>query len=138
MAGERSPGHHAMKPVLKAVHSPDIEEVERFAPPDPRRFAYLLQLMIGPEGLEGEESFDVVICTADWLAGRLSASGVLSLRHHLLVDGYDWPQIRRFVEAYLDSIDADSWGAVAAHVGRLGKWEFEDYGAGQESESESE
>lgn len=118
-----------MRPQLKAVHSPDIEDLERFAAPDRERFGFLLQLMIGPESLDGQESFDVVVCTPGWLSERAAEAGVLSLRHHLVVERYDWGQIRQFVEKYLESIEAESWDAVAERVGRLGRWEFEDYDA---------
>lgn len=116
-----------MKPKLKAVHSPDAEDLESFEPSHPDNFGLLLQLSIGPEGQDGAESFDVVVCTADWLRDQAVECGIASLRHHILVDRYEWSPIRTFIETSLASIEGDSWSAVGEVVSRLGKWEFEDY-----------
>lgn len=115
-----------MKPILKRLHSPDAD-VERFTPDDPDNFGLLVQLMIGPEGVEGEESFDVVVCTPQWLEGVAENGRVVSLRHHVLVHHYDLAAIVQFVEEFLSDIEGANWPEVAAIVARLGRWEFEDY-----------
>jgi hypothetical protein len=119
-----------MKPQLKRVHSPDVNDVASYVPPDPGRFGVLVQLMIGPEGHEGEESFDVVLCTPRWLAEKLEQTEVLDLRHHLLMASWTWASALDYFERFLAEIDAPSWPEVAAIVGRLGRWEFEDYDDG--------
>lgn len=116
-----------MRPQLKAVHSPDVEDLESFASPDAERFGVLVQLMIGPEGEDGEEAFDVVICTPLWLAERLKEADVLDLRHHLLVGSWEWNAILNHIQRFLSSVEASSWLEVASIVARMGKWEFEDY-----------
>ena len=116
-----------MKPQLKRVHSPDANELDDFAPADADRFGLLIQLMIGPENEEGEESFDIVVCSTRWLGERASESDVVDLRHHLLVAKYNWTTLVDYIERFLADIDEESWQAVALRVGRLGRWEYEDY-----------
>jgi hypothetical protein len=48
---------------VRRFHSPDIADLAAYAPPDPTSFAFLLQVMAGPKQGEGEESFDVEVCT---------------------------------------------------------------------------
>lgn len=115
-----------MRPHLKRTHSPDVDDLISFRPSRPGHFGVLVQLMVGPPG-EGEESFDVMVCSPSWLTDRLAANPVLDLRHHLLMADWNWDQFRKFVEDYLSSIDEPGWPEVAAIVGRLGRWEFEDY-----------
>lgn len=113
-----------MRAQLKRVHSPDVQDIELYVPPEPGMFGLLVQLMIGPEGHDGEESFEVVLCTPRWLAERVKEARVLSLRHHLLVDSWDWDSILHYVERFLDSVEAQSWPQVAAIIGRLGRWDL--------------
>lgn len=122
-----------MRPQLKRVHSPDVEEVDSYAPSDPGRFGILIQLMVGPVGQDGEESFDVVLCAPRWLAEQVGETGVLDLRHHLLVNEWDWGRVLDCIERFLASVEAPSWSEVAAIVGRIGRWEYEDYDDGRTS-----
>jgi hypothetical protein len=56
-----------MQAVIKSIHSPDIENLETFKPDNHDNFAFLLQLFIGPAELDGEESFDVEVCTPQYI-----------------------------------------------------------------------
>lgn len=116
-----------MKPQVKRIHSPDVGDLESYAPDDPSRIGVLIQIMVGPAGRDGEEAFDLVVCTPQWLSTQIAGMRVLNLRHHLLVDTWSWPAVVDYIEQSLASIDASTWQEVAALVGRLGKWEFEDY-----------
>jgi hypothetical protein len=116
-----------IQPVLKRLHSPDALDLESFSPADPTCFSFLLQAMFGPEDSEGEESFDIVVCTPRWLASEVERKGLVDGRHHLVVSQFDLAQIRSFLAGYAKNCAGNTWQEAAIKLSRLGKWEFEDY-----------
>jgi hypothetical protein len=114
-------------PALKRLYSPDVFDLESFSPADPTCFSFLLHAMFGPKDGDGEESFDVLICTPGWLAGEVERSGVVNGRHHLIVRTFDIEQIRSFLVGYASTCTGRTWQEVAGKLSRLGKWEFEDF-----------
>lgn len=110
-----------MKARLKSVHSPDVDMSTAIA-----QDVILVQLIIGPADEAGEESFDILVCTPQWIE-RAVKDGPLSGRHLVIVDEVDRDSIVQFVEAYLTDLDEPTWADLAEKIGRLGKWEFEDY-----------
>ncbi|HYV47501.1 MAG TPA: immunity 8 family protein [Myxococcaceae bacterium] len=118
-----------MRAKLKRLHSPDAADLESFAPADPDNFAFLLQLMVGPEHEAGEESFDVQVCTPRWLMTRWGTADVVSLRHHILMARYDYAAMAEALRRMVESCTGSTWPEVAEKVGRIGRWEFEDYSA---------
>ena len=115
-----------MRADLRRLHSPDALDLRAWSPEDGEP-AILVQLMVGPEGAEGEESFDVTLCTAGWLAGRASAEGVVDCRHHVVIADYDHEAVLRYFRERVAACEGATWQEVAARVGRIGRWEFEDY-----------
>ena len=116
-----------IKPILKRLHSPDALDLESFAPVNPASFILLLQAMFGPEGSEGEESFDILVCTPRWLAAEVERKSLVDGRHHLVVSKFDLAQIRSFLVGYAKNCAGKTWAEAATKLSRLGKWEFEDY-----------
>jgi hypothetical protein len=116
-----------MKAELRVLHSPDLDDLQHGSPPDPSNFGILVQAMIGPEDEEGEESFDIVVCTPTWMANKVAAEGYAWGRHHLLIPRYDYPTIRDAVRALCHSVEGSDWRGVATALARYGAWEFEDY-----------
>lgn len=88
---------------LRRLHSPDIENLENFAPKEEDNFGFLLQMMVGPSDSASEESFDIQVCTPGWLARRYKSVGIVPLRHHLLVFGYDYSLLVTTLRKLLDS-----------------------------------
>ncbi len=86
-----------MRAEIKRFHSPDTDDLENFEPQNPDRFVLLIQVMIGPAGVDGEESFDVIVCTPDWLADRAAETGFVCGRHHFIVNRYDFRLLRERV-----------------------------------------
>jgi hypothetical protein len=86
-------------------------------------------MLIGPPGSPGEESFDVVVCSPEWLAARCREVGLYDARHHLVVnvEQFDKRQLRTWLEFRISSAEAETWTEIAERLGRLGYWEFEDY-----------
>lgn len=116
-----------MHAIVKYVHSPDIIDLRSHQPEDPEAFCYLLQIMIGPDDHEGEESFDVQVVTPQWLREKHGEDMVLSGRHYLIVFKYDFNQIMDVINRYCESCSAKNWEEFAAKMSRFGSWEFEDY-----------
>lgn len=116
-----------MKAKLKRVHSPEIDDLQNYQPRNPESFGFLLQAMIGPEDTDGEESFDIEVCTPKWIEDTYNLSDVVIGRHHLIVREYDYDRIIGAIRHFLLDCSGQSWNEVANKVARLGKWEFEDY-----------
>ncbi len=119
-----------MKAKLKSVHSPDIDNLSAYTPDDADNFSFLLQVFVGPLGEEGEESFDIEVCTPKWLSDNYQLDDILIGRHLLIVFNYNYDRIINKIKSYVESCSGDRWDQLAEKIGRLGRWEFEDYSAG--------
>lgn len=115
-----------MQAILKGLHSTDID-VDTYLPDQEDNFGFVLRAMVGPMGEEGEDSFDITVCTPKWLMERYGTSEVLLGLHKLIVFKYDHARLRRFIEKYLMRCSGDSWGEIAQKVSLLGQWEFEGF-----------
>jgi hypothetical protein len=116
-----------IRPILKGLHSPDAPDLESFAPQDSQSWCILLQALFGPEHGDGEESFDVLVCTPQWLSQKIVGDSIINGRHHLIVSKFDLSRLRNFLQAYADTCTDKSWHDAALKLSRLGHWEFEDY-----------
>ena len=116
-----------MRVALKHLHSPDIADLATYCPQDPAKFCFLLQMMVGPASQAGAESFDITVCTPQWLAEHCPTDAILVGRHHLIVMEYDFARIQNYLRQLIEACVGENWEEVALQVGRLGKWEFEDY-----------
>lgn len=129
MAEQRTFGYRAMsamRPELKQLHSPDVFELDNPTLDQSGPFCVLVQAMFGPEGEEGEESFDVLVCNPKWVEQQ-SRIGTFNSRHHLIVSKFDASEIRAFLIEAASHCSGQTWDEVASKLGRIGKWEFEDY-----------
>ena len=84
-------------------------------------------MMVGPVGKPGEESFDVVVCTPRWLDRRVREGSPLIGRHHLVIERWDAARVRLYLTRAVESEEAPTWPELAIKIGRIGKWEFDDY-----------
>ena len=115
-----------MKAKLKRLHSPDVNS-QNYWPEDSQNFGFLLQAMIGPEDAEGEESFDIEVCTPAWLKSQYSTTDILSGRHMLIVFDYDLDRIKNYISNHCEICEGTCWEEVANKLSKFGRWEFEDY-----------
>jgi Immunity protein 8 len=113
--------------IRKGHFSPDIDDLSTYSPSIPGNFGFLLQLLIGPSDQKGFESFNVMVCTPDWLVQHHNQEDVIIGRHYLIVFEYNYERIIKRIDKYLQNCTGSSWVEVAQRVGRLGRWEFEDY-----------
>lgn len=116
-----------MKAEIKAVLSPDVDDLSHFSPDDPEIFGFSMQLLIGPTQAEGEESFDMMICTPKWLLETFPKDRILLGVHHLIVFEYNYQALMKYLNHYVETLDGETWTELAQKLTRLGAWEFENY-----------
>jgi hypothetical protein len=54
---------------------------------------------------------------------------IINGRHHLIMTAYDYNELWSYISNFVSSCSGDTWQEVASKLGRLGRWEFEDYRA---------
>jgi hypothetical protein len=83
-------------------------------PPYPR-------MIVGPDDGPGEESFDIIVCTPEWLA-RAAGEGFYDPRHHVIVNlgAFDKDALRQWLARRVVSVEADTWTEIGERVARLG------------------
>jgi hypothetical protein len=111
---------------IRHLLTPDIDP-DTYVPADPDRFSFLVQVLAGPLGEPGEESFQFSVCTPAWLADRVRRDGPLNGRHLVIVDGFHWPTIRAYFDRLVAGVSGADWSEVATELARYGRYEFEDY-----------
>lgn len=116
-----------MRAEIKNLFSLNIDDLDHFVPAEPDMFRVAVRLVAGPQGSEGEESFDFEVCSPLALAREIGDDGVLLLRHRLVMTSFDFGRVRQFVERYVRGCEGENWDEVANKLARLGWWEFEDY-----------
>lgn len=116
-----------MNAEIKFFHSTDVYNLELYQPKKEDDFCILLQVMAGPENKEGEESFDITVCTPNWLINNYNKDDIIIGRHHLIVFKYDWLIIKKTIMDYVNNCTGNDWYECALKLSRLGRWEFEDY-----------
>ena len=117
-----------MKAKLKEIYSIDTPiPLEKFRPVDPGNFVLSITLMIGLEETDGRESFDMHVCTPDWIKEQCAQDTYVWGRHTLVVLEYNFELIKRTIERYIDTCAGEDWHTIAKQLSAMGAWEFENY-----------
>ena len=116
-----------MKAKLKNWYCPDIDDLSNYSPVQSDNFCFLFRAMVGLMEEEGEESFDIQVCTPQWLITNMKKDDVFCGRHFLIVLEYNFERIFRKIKNLIESCTGNDWDEIAAKVSRIGFWEFEDY-----------
>jgi hypothetical protein len=113
--------------VLKSL---DLEPDPSTLSADPAEFSLLARMYVGPPDTSGEESFDVTVCTPEWIAEACRQhGGIYNPRHHLVVnfDQFDKRVLASWLAARVRAVQGESWAEIGERLGRLALWEFEEY-----------
>ena len=105
--------------------------LEHYWPEDEECFSEWLTIHIGIKGEDGAVSYNLMVCTPDWLKGQLSKSSVEWGRHMLIMNKFDPDLIRKEVDKklveLLEQFESDDDITFSEKIGRYAHWEFEDY-----------
>ncbi|MGW2660734.1 immunity 8 family protein [Nocardia tengchongensis] len=115
-----------MQAEIRHLLTPDIDP-DTFVPDDPERFMFLVQMIAGPAGEPGDESFQFEVCTPGWLHDQVQREGPMTGRHRVIVDHFDWGALHAYFHRLVTRCPGNDWHEVAEKLSRYGYWEFEDY-----------
>jgi Immunity protein 8 len=104
-----------------SVWTIDGDHLESVSVADPRDAGHWVRVLAGPEGSDGEESFDVLVCTPTWLGREVDG------RHLLVVETWEPARVRHLVTQLFEKETADDWPRLATRLSRHGSWEFDGY-----------
>lgn len=115
-----------MRAELKGL---DLEPDPSTLPQGPEHFVLLARIYAGPADGLGEESFEVTVCSPEWLEAACRRVGLYDARHHVVVavDQFDRRELRRWLENRVRAVTGETWDEIGAKLARVGHWEFEDY-----------
>jgi hypothetical protein len=107
------------------VRSMVLDPDPRDLPADPAEFLLLARLFVGPSDGPGEESFEVEVCSPEWLARKCATEGFVDGRHTVIttLDGFTEDGLRSFLTRRVENATGGTWREVAEKVARLGYWE---------------
>jgi len=112
---------------LKRLHSPDVN-LELFSPKESDFFSILVQAFIGPKNNEGEEAFDIIVCTPRWFANvQFSNTSYKWGRAYLFIPEYNLDMVRDAIIKLCMQSTGSTWDEVAHKLGGYSIWEFQDY-----------
>ena len=92
---------------LRRLHSPDAWDLKTFQPDDPLDFCILVQAMLGPVDGPGEDSFNFVLCTPQWIARELERDDIVWGRARLIVSHYSYQALETTVLTLCQRTEAD-------------------------------
>ncbi len=83
--------------------------------------------MIGPEGSEASESFDLIICNDKWIVQECAANGFVFERFLFIMNDFNLDMFKKKIEDICKSSSGNSWEEISSKLSRIAKYEFEDY-----------
>jgi Immunity protein 8 len=114
---------------VKGIYSLSVDDLEHYSPMDTADFCVPVRVIAGPSDGEGEESFDLQVCSPKQIAKLCEQNGFLVGRHYLIVCKYDFAKIRDIITRIVQSATGSSWREAAEKIARFAHWEFESYRA---------
>lgn len=115
---------------VKGISTWEGDHLELHVPQDPQKFCVLVRATVGPRGEDGADSFDINVCTPEWLKDQVEQEGFALGLHRLFVKTYDPAQIKKLITKFIERYTGDSWREVAEKISGIAQWEFESYKAG--------
>jgi hypothetical protein len=116
-----------VRAVIRRYFYSDNDDLSVYEADAPQVFGYNLTFAIGVEDSEGEDFFEVLVASAEYLAQRYTDQDASFLRHVIIAADHNVPVAVNLMTNYLSSLDEDSWEKLAAKINRVARWEFEDY-----------
>lgn len=117
-----------MKPEIRIIGSPDVNDLRTYAPHDQGEVAIQVAVSIGTEGDPGADLFYFLVRTPEAIERELeqTADGYVSGRAFIVMKSYDYGLLRRALEKICEDAEGPDWDHIASRLSRYAYWEFEE------------
>lgn len=112
-----------MKAELKNYYSPDVNDLSQYKPEDVSNFGFFLQLYIGPQDLEGEESFGLIVCSSEWLNDNPKYVEYPKI----ILNSFNHNDLMNIIKDKINKCEGNDWDTLAKQLSNYFKWEFDDF-----------
>jgi len=117
-----------MKVEIRELFSTDTGStaLDEYSPGDPANVGILVRSVLGVSEEPGEDSFDVMVCTPNWLADHLHHHPERHIfgRHHLIVQRWDYVELRKIITGLIERLDGQDWHEFGTRLDGYMHWEF--------------
>ncbi len=116
-----------MRPRIESIGTPDGEPLESIKVADVRSFNEVVRVLIGPSVGEGEEIFDIYICSPGWIECQCEEKGYWLARRTWVLSHWEVSLVRRAIQETVLRVTGNSWQAISQQLAAFMMWEFQDY-----------
>src|SRR5258708_1895903 len=111
---------------LNAILCSDVPDGDfsAFCPDDPKCFSCALQLIVGVHNHGGGESFQLTICTPQWLEENYPEEDIVIGKNLLIVFDFNRPRIVQWFNHFIERCTGETWADIAKQISYIGVWEF--------------
>ena len=102
--------------------SPDLDR--GVSPPDPDDCAILIEIQVGPKGVDGGDLFQFVATTPAYLVEHSERRWG---RGYLILPSFSWAEVEDAVAKLIARSARSSWQEVGAELNKELQWEFDNY-----------
>lgn len=111
---------------LISLSSPDALDLENCRIPT-KDLEILLEMSVGSSDAEGEELFQLMLISVERLNQSVAREGPRILNHHLVVEEYDYNQVKNTLIRLCEGCSGESWKDVRRELSQIGESEFANY-----------
>ncbi|MGA2298596.1 MAG: Imm8 family immunity protein [FCB group bacterium] len=112
---------------IKEILTPNFNDLKTYIPENISNFKFPIQLLIGPKESEGEESFEIIICSPSWLMDNIPDGGYLHGQHYLILKKYNSDVLLNCLNILFNNIEGNNWDEIALKLSHFAIWEFDNY-----------
>ena len=74
-----------------------------------------------------ENSFQLTICTPQWLIENYAADDIVVGKDLLIVFDYNYPRIVQWLNRNIERCTGETWEEIAQKIKYIASWEFDAY-----------
>ena len=115
-----------MKSKINSFICADHDPLDLYQPEDITMFRLWLEISVGVEGEEGEELFQIFICSQKWLEKKIKEYTFFVGLHAIIMDEYNYDNLCRILDSLI-CIEGSNYEEISNKLGQIALSEHQQY-----------